>query len=138
METEYPIEYLDEPAWDVIGGGISEFNRRQAGDDHPKRLCFVVRAPGGEIAGGLIGVTYWDWLYIDLLWLKEDLRGKGYGHRLMLLAEEEGRKRGAKHAYLDTFSFQAPDFYTKHGYHVFGELQNFPAGHTRFFFTKDL
>jgi len=65
-------------------------------------------------------------------------RGRGYGHRLLTLAEEEGRKRGAEHAYLDTFSFQAPDFYKQHGYHVFGELSDFPQGHRRYYLTKQL
>jgi hypothetical protein len=42
------------------------------------------------------------------------------------------------HAYLDTFSFQAPDFYKKLGYEVFGELQDFPHGHQRYFMKKRL
>jgi hypothetical protein len=48
------------------------------------------------------------------------------------------RRRGAKHAHLDTFSFQAPGFYHKHGYRVFGELPDFPPGHRRYYLTKDL
>ena len=52
--------------------------------------------------------------------------------------EEEARQRGAKNSYLDTFSFQAPEFYKRNGYHVFGELQDFPPGHQRYFFTKRL
>jgi hypothetical protein len=54
------------------------------------------------------------------------------------MAEAEARQRGAQHAYLDTFSFQAPGFYKKHGYQVFGELQDFPPGHQRYFLTKQL
>ena len=63
---------------------------------------------------------------------------RGYGYRLLTLAEDEARKRGAKSAYLDTFSFQAPDFYRQHGYQVFGELEDFPPGHQRYFFSKQL
>ncbi len=138
MEEAYQIDYVDQPEWGVIGQGIRDYNTQQAGDDHHQRLCFVLRAPGEEIAGGVIGATYWDWLYIDLMWIQEDLRGRGYGRRLLMLAEEEARKRGAKNAYLDTFSFQAPAFYEKLGYRVFGELPDFPAGHQRFFLTKQL
>ncbi|MGB7097037.1 MAG: GNAT family N-acetyltransferase, partial [Anaerolineales bacterium] len=78
------------------------------------------------------------WFYLDLMWIKDDLRGRGYGQRLLTLAEDEARQRGAKNAYLDTFSFQAPDFYKKYGYKVFGELQDFPPGHHRYFMTKKL
>lgn len=124
--------------WSAIGGGISEYNQQRAGDSRYQGLCFVLYSAEDEIVGGIIGSTYWDWLYVDLLWLLEDLRGQGYGHRLLTAAEEEARKRGAKNAYLDTFSFQAPDFYEQHGYRVFGTLEGFPAGHRRFFLQKEL
>ena len=132
------VEKIDDSIWSAIGGGISDYNTQKAGDDLGKNLCFVLYSPEKEIAGGVIGATYWDWLYINLMWIQSELRGRGYGHQLLTLAEEEARKRGARHSYLDTFSFQAPGFYKKHGYQVFGELPNFPAGHTRYFLTKDL
>jgi GNAT superfamily N-acetyltransferase len=141
MDEEYQIVYVDDPeqsAWGIIGRGVGNYNRQQVGDNQFQRLCFVLRAPDQAIAGGVIGETYWDWLYVDLLWVKDELRGRGYGHRLLTLAEQEARKRGAKNAYLDTFSFQAPDFYKQHGYQVFGELHDFPPGHQRYFLTKQL
>jgi GNAT superfamily N-acetyltransferase len=72
------------------------------------------------------------------MWLPEAVRGRGYGHHLLTLAEDEARRRGARHAHLDTFSFQAPGFYEEHGYRVFGTLDDFPAGHQRYFMTKEL
>ncbi len=111
MAEEYTITYLDEPAWDVIGPGITQYNTEHAGSDRAQWLCFVLRAPDGEILGGVIGAVFYEWLHVDLMWLKEAQRGLGYGRRLMALAEEEGRKRGAKNAFLDTFDFQAPGFY---------------------------
>ena len=138
MNKEYQIVPLEKPEWGVIGGGISEFNEQQAGSDHGENLCFVLRSPDEEIVGGVIGATHWDWFYINLMWIKEDLRGQGFGCQLLALAEEEARHRGAKNAYLDTFSFQAPGFYMKFGYRVFGELEDFPAGHRRYYLTKQL
>ena len=138
MGEEYQIVYVDAPAWEIIGGGITDYNTQQAGDDQGENLCFVLRSPDQEIVGGVIGATYWNWLYINLMWIKEELRGRGYGQRLLMLAEEEGRKRGATQVYLDTFSFQSPGFYQKYGYEVFGELHEFPPGHQRYFLTKRL
>ena len=141
MNEEYKIVCVDKPeesAWGTIGGGVHNFNMQQAGDNKFQRLCFILQAPDQEIVGGILGEIYWGWFYIDLLWVKEELRGCGHGHRLLTLAEDEARKRGAKNAYLDTFSFQAPHFYKQHGYWVFGELPNFPTGHQRYFFTKQL
>lgn len=40
--------------------------------------------------------------------------------------------------YLDTFDFQARPFYERHGYEVFGTLDDYPPGHSRFFLRKDL
>lgn len=141
MKTDYEVVAVDHPeqsAWGIIGQGINEYNRQQAGDEQSQLICFAVQGPDQEILGGVIAAIYWDWLYIDLMWMKDDLRGLGYGSRLLILAEDEARKRGAKHAFLDTFSFQAPGFYHKHGYHVFGELQDFPQGCQRYFMTKQL
>ncbi len=140
MEKEYEIVFVEHPdeAWGIIGRGIDEYNNRQAGNQNTQILCFVIQGPAQEIMGGIVAFIYWDWLYIDLMWIKEELRGCGYGRRLLMRVEDESRKRGVKHAYLDTFSFQAPGFYEKQGYQVFGELSDFPKGHRRYFFTKEL
>ena len=141
MDEEYNIVYVDKPeesAWGIIGRGVSSYNIQQAGDNKFQRLCFVRQAPDQEVVGGVLGEIYWGWFYIDLLWVKDELRGRGYGHRLMTHAEQEAQQHGAKNAYLDTFSFQALDFYKQHGYQVFGELQDFPTGHQRYFLRKQL
>ena len=138
MDEEYTITSVKEPEWGIIGGGISNYNKQQAGEDHHHYLCFVLQDPDQEVVGGVIGATHWDWLHIDLMWIKDEFRGRGYGQRLLAHAEDEARGRGAKNAYLDTFSFQAPGFYQKQGYQVFGELPDFPSGHQRYFLTKAL
>jgi ribosomal protein S18 acetylase RimI-like enzyme len=63
---------------------------------------------------------------------------KGLGSKLLQTAEAEAIRRGCKHAHLDTLDFQAPGFYLKKGYQVFGELQDLPPGHRRIFLRKDL
>lgn len=141
MDTHYSIEYIESPEkleWGTIGGGLRAFNTEQAGDDSYEHVCFMLKDSEGTIVGGVIGATYWGWLYIDLMWVKEDLRGQGFGRRLLNLAEDTARERGATHVYLDTFTFQAPNFYRKLGYEVFGELKDFPPGHDRYFMTKTL
>jgi len=132
------IDKGDQIPWNIIGGGISEYNTEQAGNDEGRNLCFVIQGPDEVVVGGIIGATHWDWLYINLMWMKAEFRGQGYGKRLLELAEEEARQRGAKYAYLYTFSLQAPEFYKKYGYEVFGELADFPTGHQRYYLKKQL
>jgi GNAT superfamily N-acetyltransferase len=141
MTDEYRIRQVEKPddsMWSFIGGGLHHYNVQHGGDPHGGQVCFILYSPKGEIAGGLIGETHWGWFYINLLFVREELRGRGYGHRLLTMAEEEARTLGAKNAYLDTFTFQAPGFYEKHGYHVFGELKDFPPVHHRLYYTKQL
>jgi GNAT superfamily N-acetyltransferase len=141
MENEMKIIYIEKPeegAWGVIGRGVGTYNKEQAGDNQFQRLCFVIQETDDEILGGVMAEVYWEWLNVDLLWVKEDLRGRGYGRQLMEVVEEKARELGAKNAYLDTFSFQAPGFYEKLGYRVFGELPTFPPGHERFYMKKEL
>lgn len=66
----------------------------------------------------------------------EEARGRGIGTQLLTTGEDHAKARGCRHAWLDTFSFQAPDFYAKRGYIVFGELEDYPPGHRRFFLRK--
>ena len=141
MNEGYKIVYVEKPeesAWGIIGGGLSKYNIEQVGDNKFQRLCYALQDSEEEIVGGILGEVYWGWLYVDLLWVKEELRGQGYGHQLLTKLEEEGRKLGGKNAYLDTFSFQVPNFYKEHGYQVFGELQDFPPGNQRYFLKKEL
>jgi GNAT superfamily N-acetyltransferase len=132
------VEEPEKGAWGIIGGGLREYNVQQAGDDRFHRICFSLNTPSGEIVGGVLGEIFWGWFHLDLLWVKEELRNQGYGAQLLKRAEDEARGHGAKQAYLDTFTFQAPEFYRKHGYAVFGELPDFPPGHQRCFMTKRL
>jgi GNAT superfamily N-acetyltransferase len=72
------------------------------------------------------------------LWVSETVRGSGYGTALMQAAEREAVRRGVRNIFLNTFSFQAVDFYLKLGYTIFGELEDFPPGHKRVFLQKKL
>lgn len=92
----------------------------------------------GELCGGLVGRIAWGWLHIEILWLASELRGQGVGSRLMNEVEELALQRGCGGIYLDTFSFQAPDFYTRIGYRVFGKIEDFPKGNCRYFLEKKL
>ncbi len=104
----------------------------------PEPLVLALRDDGGAIVGGLTGMLLWDWLRVDILAVDEGLRGRGWGTRLLAEAEAIAGAAGCRHAWLDTFSFQARPFYERHGYRVFGELADFPRGQARYFLAKDL
>ena len=92
----------------------------------------------GEITAGLIGSTHGNWLSVKYLWVSESLRGQRIGSQLLETAEQAAKERGCKYSFLDTFSFQAPEFYQKHGYREVFALEQYPISGKRFYFTKTL
>jgi GNAT superfamily N-acetyltransferase len=116
---------------------LRAFNRSQIPNKGFVPLLFTLTSEDGRFAGGLSGYVSYRWLFVDLLWVADEARMQGYGTSLMLAAEAEARKHGCHHAWVDTFSFQARHFYEKLGYKVFGQLEDYPPGHSRFFLRKD-
>lgn len=110
---------------------------RHVRTDPPQPLDLFLRAESGEIVGGLVADTYWNWLVVEDFWLHTDLRGRGYGRQLLALAEATAQARGCHHAQLTTYSFQARGFYEKAGYQVVGALTDYPPGATYFWLRKD-
>jgi GNAT superfamily N-acetyltransferase len=98
----------------------------------------VVEDSEAGLVGGLWGRTAYDWLFVELLFVPESLRGRGLGSELMKRAEDEALGRGCHSVWLDTFEFQARGFYERLGYTCFGELPNYPTGSARYFMRKAL
>lgn len=92
----------------------------------------------GRKLAGLTGETFGNWLFIKYLVVDESLRGCGIGSKLLIAAEAEAKKRGCRFSFVDTFSFQAPDFYKKHGYEEVYVLKEYPITGARYYYTKGL
>ena len=78
----------------------------------------------------------WGCVYIDTLWVDEKYRNKNIGTQLLISVENEARIKDAHLIHLDTFDFQAKEFYLKVGYDVFGKLEDCPLNHIRYFMKK--
>jgi len=120
------IEHLD--LYNVGVTGFTEFS--------PVNL--FLRDPGQEVQGGLLGAIWGGVMYVRILWVARALRGKGHGQRLLAAAEQRAIERGCRHVFLDTFTFQAPEFYVKHGYEIYARADDWPVGHAHLFLRKDL
>ncbi|CAB3803076.1 GNAT family N-acetyltransferase [Paraburkholderia fynbosensis] len=124
---------------DAVSVPLRQFNEHRAGPVNPQPLAVMLMHPETEaVLGGLWGDTGFMQLHVGQLFVPEHLRGRGHGSQLMTLAEQEARRRRCVGAWLDTFSFQARGFYEKLGYAVFGTIDDFPPGHSRFFMKKRL
>jgi Predicted acetyltransferase len=117
---------------------LQAYNIENFGPMDRKDLAIVLRDDAGEPEGGLLGRTGRGWLYVQMLFVPEHLRGQGLAKRLLLMAEEEARRRGCVGAYLDTMNPQALPFYLKHGYETIGRLDGLAGGHSVTWLKKRL
>ncbi|MFF0222668.1 GNAT family N-acetyltransferase [Streptomyces sp. NPDC004629] len=93
----------------------------------------------GDLAGGLVGHTWAAWLHVTYLWVDGRHRGVGLGARLLTEAERlAGQDRGCRAARVETWDFQAPEFYRKQGYEVVGVIPDYPPGITEYTLTRRL
>ena len=142
-KSTFPFEFELSNAGDpaqraLIAAPLRAFNMRAIGSNHFEPLSIVLRDAHGQVVGGLWGHTACGWLYTELLVVPEASRGSGIGAALMDRAEREAIARGCHSAWLDTHGFQAKGFYEKLGHAEFGRLDDFPMGHARHFFRKQL
>jgi GNAT superfamily N-acetyltransferase len=120
-----------------IRDGIIKFNAR-FGVSKREHYSIYVKDNASKIIGGAIVYAHTSSIYIDILWVSEEYRGCGIGSELLLRVEAEAIKRGIKASTLDTFSFQAENFYLKQGYEHLGTIKNYVEGHDRIYFRKRL
>ena len=99
---------------------------------------FFLLDTDGEVLGGALGNYAGDWAYLSFLWVDRQMRGDGHASRLVAAMEAYVASRGCGNAFLGTFSFQARPLYEKLGYHVFGELKDYPQGHAHYLLRKRL
>lgn len=123
---------------EALRAGLGAFNIDRAAIDQGQQLAIFRRDQAGRVVAGIHGWLWGECLEIWILWVDERLRGQGLGRRLLAQLEAAGRERGARLAFLDTFSFQAPAFYQRYGYETFGVLQGYGDGHAKHFLRKKL
>ncbi|SNB63982.1 Acetyltransferase (GNAT) family protein [Arboricoccus pini] len=119
----------------AVATALLEHNRPFLGAPDHQRLAVTARRHG-RLQGAIYGESGRGMVHFDLVWVAAEARGQGIGRALVMAALDEGRRRGCRGAWLDTFDFQARGFYEKLGFQQFAELEGFANDHRRFFMVK--
>lgn len=127
---------------DFLDDKLIEFNSKYIQFNQKSvftHIDYTVKDEHGNIIGGITSILYaWGCLYIDTLWVDEAHRNHGIGSMLLNKVEAQAKEIGCSVANLNTFDFQAKDFYMKMGYDIFGVLENCAPGHKLYFLKKTL
>ncbi|MBL6078115.1 GNAT family N-acetyltransferase [Belnapia sp. T18] len=115
------------------------FNESKAGPSGFRPYVILLQEEAGKrTLGGLAGMSFYDWFYVELVFVPEHVRHAGWGTQLLSQAEAEAVRRNCVGIWLDTYGFQARRFYERRGYEVFGALDDHPRGSQRCFMRKML
>ena len=133
-----PDPHASESLKLVVADHLDMYNVGVTGFTEYSPINLFLRDDGDEVQGGLLAAIWGGVMYIRVLWVARALRGKGHGQRLLAAAEQRAIERGCRHVFLDTFSFQAPDFYVKQGYEIYARADDWPVGHAHYFLRKAL
>lgn len=117
---------------------LIEYNKKQVAYTEEEKINIILRNNQDEIVGGILAYTDWKCFHIEILWVDDSLRGQGQGKELMNLAEEIAIEKGCNLIRLETYSFQAPEFYQKLDYKILGKLENYPEGFDHYYLYKRL
>lgn len=133
--TTVKVDHRYDEVHAAVLKGLSAYNAEAAGDGKREQVAVSV-VEHDTIVGGAVGRYWHGWVYVDLFWVSEALRGKGIGNRVMDALEAHAAKLGAIGVHLVTYSWQARPFYEKRGYKLFGELAPYPQGHACYWLSK--
>lgn len=121
----------------VVREGIIASNEKIIGE-RDKEFSIFLKNDLGKVFGGIQAFLDSESIYIDILWVRENIQKHGYGTKLLNAAEQEAIKNGCIFSLVDTWDFQAEGFYLKSGYERIGELKNYWFGHSKIFLRKNL
>ena len=134
----FRLENRESKKTQELGNLIRAYNQSKREPSKSEPLNIYVEDEQGNLIAGMVAETFGNWLEIEYLYVQENLRGQGIGSNILNRAEKEARERKCKYSFVNTYQFQAPNFYKKHGYEEVFALKEYPYTGERYYYTKAL
>jgi len=138
MKLKLKLENIESKRTQELANLIRSYNRSNREPSKSEPLNIYLEDEQSNLKEGMVAETFGNWLEIEYLYVSDDLRGQGIGSKILKMAERESKERGCKYSFVDTFNFQAPEFYEKHGYKEVFALKEYPYTGERYYYTKEL
>lgn len=136
-DTTWEIQDCNEAEKEKVYDGILEYNEKYHQIVYRDLSC-CIHNKEGEMIAGVVAILKGEYLDLQYLWVDDAYRKEGLGSKLLLEVERRGREEGANVINIETFGFQAPKFYPKHGYELFAETKHCVGAYSRYFYKKEL
>lgn len=134
----FRLENRESKKTQELGNLIRAYNQSKREPSKSEPLNIYVEDEQGNLIAGMVAETFGNWLEIEYLYVQEDFRGQGIGSNILNRTEKEARERKCNYSFVNTYQFQAPDFYKKHGYEEVFALKEYPYTGERYYYTKAL
>ena len=132
------LENIESKRTQELANLIRAYNISNREPSKSEPLNIYLEDEQGNLMAGMAAETFGNWLEIEYLYVRDDVRRQGLGSKILKMAELESFNRGCKYSFVNTFHFQAPEFYEKHGYKEVFALKKYPYIGERYYYTKEL
>ncbi len=136
VKYETTKEDCDFIKWNLIGYNIETVGPKL--NIAPFEYNVIIRNKNNEIVAGILTAIFLKSMYVECLWVNSKLRKQRIGSELLESSEKYAKENGCTFIHLDTFSFQAIEFYKKKGYFVFATIDGYPENIKRYYVKKFL
>lgn len=134
---EFKIENMSDEIQAKINDEFYKYQIETTGPIEYKTVVFTARQ-NNELIGVLTAIIKWGQLHIKTLIVDSTYRKHGIGSQLMQQTFNYGRDNGCTIVYVETSSFQAPDFYKKIGFVVEFIRDGYKNGYSYYYLKYNL
>ncbi|WP_414054598.1 GNAT family N-acetyltransferase [Macrococcus equi] len=93
---------------------------------------------GSKVIAGVVAESRYQTVEIEFLYVDEEYRNQGLGKLLLDYLETVAKRQGMTSILVNTYSFQAPEFYLKMGYELLFKIEKAFGNVDQYYYRKQI